>query len=149
MQTDSQSSRMASPTTNLAWTVPSFASSVSHLIQTSGPIPTAGPHQVLVRLTAASLNFRDLLVATRNPAYPGVDKLPGNHLPNIVPCCDGAGVIHAAGPSSRWSGREGLRVLLHPSEWLSGDVRNLDLTKVYGAADNQGKKTAISRQYQC
>ena len=130
---------MASPTTNLAWAVPSSASSVSHLKQTSGPIPEAGPHQVLIRLTAASLNFRDLLVATRNPAYPGIDKLPGNHLPDIVPCCDGAGVIHSAGPSSQWSGREGLKVLLHPCEWLSGDVRNLDLAKVYGAADNQGK----------
>ncbi|KAJ4983684.1 alcohol dehydrogenase [Stagonosporopsis vannaccii] len=123
---------------NSAYTVPSSATSPAQLIRRSLPIPTAGPHQVLIRLTAASLNYRDILVAARSPEYPGIDGLPGNHKPDLVPCSDGAGVIYTVGSESKWSGREGTNVLLHPNEWLSGDVRNLDLTKVYGAADYDG-----------
>lgn len=102
-------------------------------------MPTVGPHQVLIRLTAASLNYRDLLVAARSPEYPGIDGLPGNHAANLVPCSDGAGVIHCAGAGSQWTGREGTRVLLHPNEWLTGDVRNLNLQRVFGAAGSDGK----------
>jgi NADPH:quinone reductase-like Zn-dependent oxidoreductase len=120
---------MSTPTTNYGWTIPSDASSVTHLTKKSLEIPKAGSHQVLVRLTAASLNYRDLLIAIRSPAY------PGNHVPNLVPCSDGAGVIHAAGPSSKWAGREGTKVILHCNEWLSGDVRNLDLSTSYGGGD--------------
>jgi hypothetical protein len=42
------------------------------------------------------------------------------------------------GPSSKWKGREGVKVLLHPNEWLSGDVRNMDLSRIYGAAGSDG-----------
>jgi hypothetical protein len=121
--------KMSIPTTNYGWTIPSDASSVTHLTKKSLEIPKVGSHQVLVRLTAASLNYRDLLIAIRSPAY------PGNHVPNLVPCSDGAGVIHAAGPSSKWAGCEGTKVILHCNEWLSGDVRNLDLSTSYGGGD--------------
>ncbi|UPX20609.1 uncharacterized protein EKO05_0010837 [Ascochyta rabiei] len=101
---------MTAMQSNLAWTVPAHASSIAHLEQLSRPVPTPGDYQVLVR----------------------------NHKPNLVPCCDGAGVIYAAGVSSRWASREGTKVLLDPNEWLSRDVRNLDLGKVYGAAGSDG-----------
>jgi NADPH:quinone reductase-like Zn-dependent oxidoreductase len=119
---------MSTNNDNLAWTVPASATSSDHLTQASLPIPTAGSRQVLVRLTAASLNYRELLVVTRSPEY------PGNHVANLVPCSDGAGLIHSAGPKSGFTGRKGTRVLLHPNEWLTGDVRNLNLQKVFGAA---------------
>ncbi|KAF1922772.1 putative alcohol dehydrogenase [Didymella exigua CBS 183.55] len=115
---------MSINTGNFAWTVPDSATSINHLTLDSLPVPTAGPHQVLVRLTAVSLNYRDLLVATRSPEY------PGNHVAGLVPCCDGAGMIHATGVDSEWTGREGTRVILHPNEWMTGDVRNLDLTSL-------------------
>jgi NADPH:quinone reductase-like Zn-dependent oxidoreductase len=53
------------------------------------PRPEPGPGQALVRLTAASLNFRDLLLVlgTYNPK----ERLP------IVPLADGAGVVEAVG----------------------------------------------------
>lgn len=130
---------MSSSTTNLAWGVPKSASSVDHLHKQSIPVLTAGPQQVLIRLTAVALNYRDLLVATRSPVYPGVDGLPGNHIPDIVPCCDGSGIIHGVGSSSTWAGREGTRVVLHPNEWLSGDIRNLELGKVLGATNTNGR----------
>ena len=129
---------MTSTGSNLAWTIPADASSLSHIEQRQLPIPAAGTHQVLVRVTAVSLNYRDLLVAIRSPEYPGIDGLPGNHKPGLIPCSDGAGIIHAAGPSSKWAGREGTKVLLHPNEWLSGDVQNLNLQKVNGAAAADG-----------
>ncbi|KAJ4362900.1 hypothetical protein N0V83_010017 [Neocucurbitaria cava] len=123
---------MAASTTNLAWTIPSDASATNHLIKRSVPLPSPGPHQALIRLTAASLNYRDILIATRSPSY------PGNHKPDLVPGADGAGIIYAVGPSSKWAGREGTEVLLHPNSWLSGDVRGLDLSKVLGGFDGDG-----------
>jgi NADPH:quinone reductase-like Zn-dependent oxidoreductase len=129
---------MTSTDSNLAWTIPASASSPAHIEQLELPIPAAGSHQVLIRLTAVSLNYRDLLVAIRSPEYPGIDGLPGNHKSSLIPCSDGAGIIHSTGPSSKWTGHEGTKVLLHPNEWLSGDVRNLNLQKVYGAAASDG-----------
>lgn len=130
---------------NLAWTIPVSASSLDHLTQSNRPMPTAGSHQVLIRLTAASLNYRDLLVAIRSPEYPGIDGLPGKHAPDLVPCSDGAGIVHTAGPSSKWAGREGTKVLLHPNTWLSGDVGNLELAKVAGASRTDGNKPGLSQ----
>jgi NADPH:quinone reductase-like Zn-dependent oxidoreductase len=79
---------MSTNNDNLAWTVPASATSSDHLTQASLPIPAAGSLQVLVRLTAASLNYRDLLVVTRSPEY------PGNHVANLVPCSEGAGLTN-------------------------------------------------------
>ena len=55
------------------------------------PEPIAGPGQVLVRMKASSLNYRDLVVP---------DRGYGNHtgtLP-LVPVSDGAGIVSAIGP---------------------------------------------------
>ncbi len=55
----------------------------------SRPAPTPGPSDVLVRLTAASLNYRDYLMVTGkyNPRQP----LP------LVPCSDGVGEVVEVG----------------------------------------------------
>ncbi|MEX0695435.1 MAG: NAD(P)-dependent alcohol dehydrogenase [Rhodospirillales bacterium] len=55
------------------------------------PIPEPGPGQVLVRMGAASLNFRDLLIATGG--YRSRQKQT-----DLVPLSDGAGRIAALGP---------------------------------------------------
>lgn len=53
------------------------------------PVPVAGPGEALVRITAATLNFRDLL---------GVNgQLPGLGRPSYVPVSDGAGEVVAVG----------------------------------------------------
>ena len=52
------------------------------------PDPTPGPGQVVVRIRAASLNYRDLLTIQGKG---GVTKLP------LVPCSDGAGEVTAIG----------------------------------------------------
>lgn len=123
---------MSSPTTNAAWTVPSTASAVNHLTLQHRPIPTPRPSQVVIKLTAASLNYRDFLIAIRSPQY------PGDHKANLVPSSDGAGIIHAAGPLSSWTGKEGTKVLLHANGWLSGDVRNLVFETILGGTGTDG-----------
>ncbi len=54
--------------------------------------PRPGPGQVLVRIRAASLNYRDLLVASGTYARGGPPRRP------LVPLSDGAGEVVAVGP---------------------------------------------------
>ncbi len=64
---------------------------MDHLKLSTRPEPKAGPGQVLVKMTASSLNYRDLVVPNRG--Y-------GNHtgtLP-LIPVSDGVGVVTAIGP---------------------------------------------------
>ncbi|HEX2642152.1 MAG TPA: NAD(P)-dependent alcohol dehydrogenase, partial [Thermoanaerobaculia bacterium] len=51
------------------------------------PVPSAGPREVLVRMTAAALNFRDLLVVKGQGGW----KPPEDR----VPVSDGVGVVTA------------------------------------------------------
>jgi NADPH:quinone reductase-like Zn-dependent oxidoreductase len=52
-------------------------------------VPRPGPGQVLVRLKACSLNYRDLLIITGR--YPGIDSK------GLVPVSDGAGEVVEVG----------------------------------------------------
>jgi NADPH:quinone reductase-like Zn-dependent oxidoreductase len=58
------------------------------------PEPAPGPGQVLVRMKASSLNYRDLVVPER-----GYGRYTGT-LP-LIPVSDGVGVISATGPGVR------------------------------------------------
>lgn len=76
------------------------------------PVPTPGAHQVLLRIRAASLNRRDLLV--RNGEYGGAD------MSGIIPLSDGAGEVAAVGAEvTRF--RKGERVAaIFFQNWISG-----------------------------
>jgi NADPH:quinone reductase-like Zn-dependent oxidoreductase len=78
------------------------------------PEPKAGPGQIVVRVRAAALNYRDIMVATGN--Y-GQMRLP------IVPLSDGAGDIVAIGEGvTRW--KPGDRVAgLFFQGWHTGPFR--------------------------
>jgi NADPH:quinone reductase-like Zn-dependent oxidoreductase len=65
--------------------------SLDHLRLTERPVPEPGPGQVLLRMRAAALNFRDLVVPRR-----GYGALTGS-LP-LVPVSDGVGRVVACGP---------------------------------------------------
>jgi NADPH:quinone reductase-like Zn-dependent oxidoreductase len=118
--------------TYTAYTIPLSASSVTHLTKLTRPIPTPGPKQVLVKITAASLNYRDVLIASRSPQY------PGDHKDGLVPGTDGAGVIDTLGEGSMWKGKEGLKVMWNPNGWMSGDFRNLDFGSILGGSGQDG-----------
>jgi NADPH:quinone reductase-like Zn-dependent oxidoreductase len=61
---------------------------IDHLRQVDLPVPRPGPGQVVVRMKAASLNYRDLLTVQGKG---GTRKLP------LVPFSDGAGEVGAVG----------------------------------------------------
>jgi NADPH:quinone reductase-like Zn-dependent oxidoreductase len=62
---------------------------LDHLTLVERPRPEPGPREVLLRVRAVSLNYRDLLVV--KGLYNPKMKLPR------VPCSDGAGVVEAVG----------------------------------------------------
>lgn len=75
------------------------------------PVPTPAPGQIVVRMRAASLNYRDLLVSR--------GELPGLK-PGLIPLSDGAGEVVAVGEAV-FRVKPGDRVVpsFHQS-WLSG-----------------------------
>lgn len=94
------------------------------------PIPSAGPGQVLVRIHAVSLNFRDLLVASSDPRYVPTSE-------GIIPCADGAGVVSES-THPDWKAGDRVIILLTNS-WKDGNnPEHFDLTKGLGSASNQG-----------
>lgn len=86
------------------------------------PIPTPGPREVLVRMTAATINYRDLL--TVKGGYGSRQKFP------LVPLSDGAGVVEDIGANVRGL-KPGDRVIGSFFEgWLGGEP---DETKMHTA----------------
>src|SRR5712691_9382895 len=90
------------------------------------PDPQAGPGQILVRMKAWSLNYRDLLVVTG--AYNPRMKLP------IVPLSDGAGEVIAIGPGVMRF-KPGDRVAgTFMQKWSSGDLTDEAAKTALGGA---------------
>jgi NADPH:quinone reductase-like Zn-dependent oxidoreductase len=81
----------------IQWVLPGGQSSgTESLTRRTVPIPEPGPSEVRIRVHAASLNHRDLLVANRTYPAPAA--------PDLVPLSDGAGVIDAIGADAGpWS----------------------------------------------
>jgi NADPH:quinone reductase-like Zn-dependent oxidoreductase len=62
---------------------------LDHLKRVERPDPVAGPGQVLLRMRAASLNYRDLMMV--EGSYNHKQPLP------LIPCSDGVGEVDAVG----------------------------------------------------
>ncbi len=91
------------------------AESIDDLTLTKAAIPVPQRGQVLARMHAWSLNFRDLRVVT------GLYN-PGGTPPGLVPLSDGAGEVVAAGPEVRRA-KPGDRVCpTFMQGWLGGEV---------------------------
>jgi NADPH:quinone reductase-like Zn-dependent oxidoreductase len=75
-----------------AYEIVAGSSSLEGLRRCERPDPTPLPHQILVRLKAASLNYRDLLIAKGH--YMG-----GTVAAATIPLSDGAGEVAAIGAS--------------------------------------------------
>jgi NADPH:quinone reductase-like Zn-dependent oxidoreductase len=90
------------------------------------PQPQPGPREALVRIKAASLNYRDLLVVKGqyNPKMP---------LPRI-PVSDAAGEVAAVGPGATRV-KVGQRVAaIFMQKWLSGDIDETKAKSALGGA---------------
>jgi NADPH:quinone reductase-like Zn-dependent oxidoreductase len=88
---------------------------LDHLQQVDLPAPRPGPNEVLVRMEAASLNFRDWMLVD-GQLYRGI-SLP------IVPVSDGAGTVQEVGEAvTRF--KPGDRVTtFYKSRWIAGAMR--------------------------
>ena len=105
-----------------AFVVPSFG--LEHLTLAERPEPAPGPGQVLVRVRAVSLNYRDLLVAKGqyNPRMP---------LPR-VPCSDAAGEVVTVGDGVT-AVKPGDRVCsTFCQQWLDGDLTDATARSALG-----------------
>ncbi|WOH65277.1 NAD(P)-dependent alcohol dehydrogenase [Bradyrhizobium sp. BWA-3-5] len=90
------------------------------------PVPEPGKGQVLVRLRAATLNYRDLL--TVKGGYGSRQKFP------LVPLSDGAGVIERVGPGVR-EFAAGDRVIGSFFEsWLGGEPSATKMSAALGGS---------------
>ena len=86
-------------------------------------MPTPGSGELLIRMKAASLNYRDLLMVTGN--YNPKLKMP------MVPCSDGVGVIESVGQGC--SMKEGVRVSpIFARTWHDGPPFREMLKRTHG-----------------
>lgn len=107
------------------------ASILQNLMLKNIKTPFPGSKEVLVRMHAAALNFRDLLVIADSPNYP-VRTSAG-----LVPCSDGAGEVAAVGHGSQW--QVGEKVVLSSNQgWIDGGQENFIMEAGLGAGDMQG-----------
>jgi len=96
------------------WTVPQ-AAGIDSLVLQEQATPRPGPSQVLVRMRAASLNYRDLMVV-------GGRYARGAPLPDLVPLSDGAGEVAETGPGVTRV-KPGDRVAgIFMQTWIGGDI---------------------------
>ena len=96
------------------FTYTTLGDGVAALRREERPVPAPGPSQLLVRMRAATLNYRDLLVVNGVEHWkPAVPR---------VPVSDGVGVVEAVGAGvARW--REGDRVAgLFLPHWQDGEL---------------------------
>lgn len=97
---------------------------LENLVIAERPTPNPGPGEVLLRMRAAALNYRDLLMV--KGAYNPRQPLP------LIPCSDGVGEVEAIGEGvSRV--KVGDRVItLFSQGWISGDPGRETLRSTLG-----------------
>lgn len=97
---------------------------LANLRLAESPDPSPGPGQVLIRVRAVSLNYRDLL--TVEGKYNPKQKLP------LIPCSDGAGEVVAAGEGVTRV-RPGDRVCgIFAQRWIAGAPNREKLRSTLG-----------------
>jgi NADPH:quinone reductase-like Zn-dependent oxidoreductase len=97
---------------------------LDHLKILELPDPVPGPGEVLVRMRAASLNYRDLLMI--NGVYGPTTPLP------LTPLSDGCGIVEAVGPGvSRVAVGDRVATMFFQS-WLSGKPTPIGLRSALG-----------------
>lgn len=101
----------------------------SRLDQVEDVAPAPEPGEVLVRVEAASLNYRDLLVLRGQL---------GDVRAGLIPLSDGAGCVVATGGGvTRW--REGDRVApVFYRDWIAGPYREAYGPRALGGGDTDG-----------
>jgi NADPH:quinone reductase-like Zn-dependent oxidoreductase len=100
---------------------------IDGLTQREEPEPRPGRGQVLVRMRATSLNYRDLMIATGRYAR-------GAPLPDLIPLSDGAGEVVEIGPEvTRVTVGDRVAGCFMQS-WIGGDLSPDDAASSLGGA---------------
>ncbi|MFW6094484.1 MAG: zinc-dependent alcohol dehydrogenase family protein [Pseudomonadota bacterium] len=94
---------------------------LGHLALAERDVPAPGPGQVLVRMHAASLNYRDLATVTM-----------GENQPPLIPCSDGCGTIEAVGDGVRRVATGDRIAPLFFQGWFSGPPKPALLASALG-----------------
>ncbi|RAL08749.1 zinc-dependent alcohol dehydrogenase family protein [Aspergillus homomorphus CBS 101889] len=106
--------------TNKQWVIRSFDNTFDCLETHEAPLPPVGENEVLVKIQAVSLNFRDASIPMNMYPFPSKSDL--------IPCSDGAGVVVQTGPKVKHF-RSGDQVAsLFLADHLFGDL-NADAQK--------------------
>jgi NADPH:quinone reductase-like Zn-dependent oxidoreductase len=102
---------------------------IENLTLTTADRPTAGPGRAVVRMRAASLNYRDLMIVRNHYGSPA--------RPGLVPLSDGAGEVVEVGPGVKRV-KVGDRVagIFHQA-WLDGEMRD-EVTRTALGGDLDG-----------
>jgi NADPH:quinone reductase-like Zn-dependent oxidoreductase len=101
--------------------LPSKGSGYTSLVQKSEPIPKPAPHEVLLKIHATTLNYRDIVIANGGYPFPVKD--------DVVPLSDGAGTIEEVGDAAKATG-------LEKGDWA---IVNFDVTNLYGPQQGMAK----------
>ena len=97
------------------------------------PIPQPGAGRVLVRIKAATLNYRDLL--TIKGGYGSRQKFP------LIPVSDGAGVVESVGDGVRQFAAGDRVVGSFFENWLGGEPSEAKMQAALGgAADGRTRR---------
>lgn len=98
------------------------------LAQRESDVPTLAPHQVLIRIKAASLNYRDLLT---------IGDAQGNK-DGLIPLSDGAGEVQAIGSEVHgWAVGDRVSTAFFPT-WHSGAFSPAHLAIALGGGQTDG-----------
>lgn len=98
--------------------------SIDSITPANGDVPRPGPHQVLIKIRAAALNYRDLIVVG--------GMLGPLSRPNLIPVSDGAGEVVETGPGTTRV-KPGDRVAaIFRQRWLSGPIQLSDTVSDLG-----------------
>ena len=99
------------------------------------PTPEVGPGEVLLRMEAASLNYRDYVMAR------GGYGRRGGALP-LIPCSDGAGRVIAIGPGVSRVAVGDLACPIYNQTWWSGPFR-----EVHWAGTLGGPRAGVMQEF--
>lgn len=109
-----------------AWRFPT-TDAIDSLTLREEDIPRPARGQVLVRMRAASLNYRDLMIATGRSAR-------GAPLPDLIPLSDGAGEVTEIGPEVTRVAVGDRVAACFMQSWLGGEISPDDAASSLGGA---------------
>ncbi|KAI0432441.1 hypothetical protein F5Y09DRAFT_144408 [Xylaria sp. FL1042] len=127
---------MSVPTSQKQWTVTGTGKGFETLQYVDGKVPKVGDNDVLIKLHAASLNYRDLIIPRGQ--YPFPNRFP------VVAASDGAGEVIDVGPKvSLWKKGDRVVTLFNQGHQYGAVSIAASSTGVGGVVDGTLRQYAV------